>query len=161
MRSRWLKDAAAGRDGTPGLLLLDTFAAIGFAAGIAGRGGGGGAGAVLPWALLAIGMGMARGWFAMLAVRQGAARAGRVKRAQRRRVVAAALFRQAGMPLDSGQLATQAVDAVEALDGFVARFLPHAGPPPSRRSWSWPRRPVPARSRPSSWRRRCRPSSRR
>ncbi|MDR6145805.1 ATP-binding cassette subfamily C protein CydD [Sphingomonas sp. SORGH_AS870] len=125
MRSRWLKDAAAGRDGTPGLLLLDTLAAIGFAAGIAGGVAAvANRGAVLPWALLAIGMGMARGWFAMLAVRQGAARAGLVKRAQRRRVIAAALFRQAGMPMDSGQLATQAVDAVEALDGFVARFLP-------------------------------------
>ena len=125
MRSRWLKDAAAGRDGTPGLLLLDTLAAIGFAAGIAGGVAAvAGRGAVLPWALLAIGMGMARGWFAMLAVRQGAARAGLVKRAQRRRVIAAALYRQAGMPMDSGQLATQAVDAVEALDGFVARFLP-------------------------------------
>ncbi|MFE8583444.1 thiol reductant ABC exporter subunit CydD [Sphingomonas sp. NCPPB 2930] len=125
MRSRWLKDAAAGRDGTPGLLLLDTLAAIGFAAGIAGGVAAvANRGAVLPWALLAISMGMARGWFAMLAVRQGAARAGLVKRAQRRRVVAAALFREAGMPVDSGQLATQAVDAVEALDGFVARFLP-------------------------------------
>lgn len=125
MRSRWLKDAAAGRDGTPGLLLLDTLAAIGFAAGIVGGVAAvAGRGAVLPWALLAIGMGMARGWFAMLAVRQGAARAGLVKRAQRRRVIAAALYRQAGMPMDSGQLATQAVDAVEALDGFVARFLP-------------------------------------
>ncbi|MEJ8630403.1 ABC transporter transmembrane domain-containing protein [Sphingomonas sp. I4] len=65
-----------------------------------------------------------RGSFAMLAARQGAARAGMVKRAQRRRVVAATLHRQAGTPIDSGLLAMQAVDAVEALDGYVARFLP-------------------------------------
>ncbi|MEJ8630404.1 hypothetical protein P0F65_12175 [Sphingomonas sp. I4] len=36
MRNRWLKDVAGGRDGAVGLLLLDTLAAIGFAAGIAG-----------------------------------------------------------------------------------------------------------------------------
>jgi ATP-binding cassette subfamily C protein CydD len=125
MRNRWLKDAAAGRDGAVGLLLLDTLAAIGFAAGIAGAVAAmAGRTAVWPWALTMIGMGVLRGLFAMLAVRQGAARAGTVKRAQRRRVVAATLHRQAGTPIDSGLLATQAVDAVEALDGYVARFMP-------------------------------------
>ncbi|WP_153006820.1 hypothetical protein, partial [Sphingomonas sanguinis] len=35
-RNRWLKDAAGRRDGASGLLLLDTLAATGFAAGLAG-----------------------------------------------------------------------------------------------------------------------------
>ncbi|MDY0958839.1 thiol reductant ABC exporter subunit CydD [Sphingomonas sp. CFBP8993] len=125
MRNRWLKDVAGGRDGAVGLLLLNTLAAIGFAAGIAGAVAAvAGQGAVWPWALLMVGMGALRGSFAMLAARQGAAQAGTVKRAQRRRVVAATLHRRAGTPIDSGLLATQAVDAVEALDGYVARFLP-------------------------------------
>ncbi|MEK9212845.1 thiol reductant ABC exporter subunit CydD [Sphingomonas sp. 2378] len=124
-RHRWLKDAAGRRDGVAGLLLLDTLAAVGFAVGIAG---GVTAvteqGAVLPWALLMVGMGGLRGSFAMLAIRRGAARAGTVKRAQRLRAVTASLRRKPGVPADSGLVATQAVDAVEALDGYVARFLP-------------------------------------
>ncbi|CAM3124352.1 MULTISPECIES: thiol reductant ABC exporter subunit CydD [Sphingomonas] len=124
-RNRWLKDAVGRRDGAAGLLLLDTLAAIGFAAGIAG---GVTAvteqGAVLPWALLMLGMGGLRALFASLASRRGAVEAGAVKRGQRLRAVAAMLHRKAGVPIDSGLLATQAVDAVEALDGYVARFLP-------------------------------------
>ncbi|WP_343526986.1 thiol reductant ABC exporter subunit CydD [Sphingomonas sp.] len=124
-RTRWLKKAAGGRDGAAALLLLDTGAAIGFAAAIAG-----GVTAVaaqtpvLPWVVLAAATGALRGAFATMALRRGAVRAAVVRRAQRGRVVAAALHRNAGEPLDSGLLATQAVDAVEALDGHVARFLP-------------------------------------
>jgi ATP-binding cassette subfamily C protein CydD len=124
-RNRWLKDAVGRRDGAAGLRLLDTLAAIGFAAGIAG---GVTAvteqGAVLPWASLMLGMGGLRALFASLASRRGAVEAGAVKRGQRLRAVAAMLHRKAGVPIDSGLLATQAVDAVEALDGYVARFLP-------------------------------------
>jgi ATP-binding cassette subfamily C protein CydD len=124
-RTRWLKDMAGRGDAAAGLLLLDTLAAIGFAAGIAGGVAAvAGRGMVWPWALLALGMGGMRGLFAMRALRLGAVRAGEVKQAQRRRVVAATLHRRAGVPIDSGSLATQAVDAVEALDGYVARFLP-------------------------------------
>ena len=125
MRNRWLKDAAGGRDRAVDFLLLDTLVAIGFAGGIAGAVAAvAGQGALWPWALLMIGMGALRGLFAMLALRTGAARAGALKRTQRWRVVAASLHRQAGAPIDSGLLATQAVDAVEALDGYVARFMP-------------------------------------
>lgn len=124
-RNRWLKDAAGRRDGAAGLLLLDTLAAIGFAAGVAGGVAAvAGRGAVLPWALLMLGMGALRGVFATLALRRGAVRAGAVKRAQRLRAVAATLRRTPGVPIDSGLLASQAVDAVEAMDGYVARFLP-------------------------------------
>ena len=38
--------------------------------------------------------------------------------------MAATLHRAAGAPIDSGVLAMHAVDAVEALDGYIARFLP-------------------------------------
>lgn len=124
-RTRWLREAAGRRDGVAGLLLLDTLAAIGFAAGVAGGVAAVvGQGAVLPWAMLMLGMGALRGVFATLALRRGAARAGAVKRAQRLRAVAATLRRKPGVPIDSGVLATQAVDAVEALEGHVARFLP-------------------------------------
>ncbi|MDZ7281375.1 thiol reductant ABC exporter subunit CydD [Sphingomonas sanguinis] len=125
LRNRWLKGAAGRRDGVAGLLLLDTLAAIGFAAGIAGGVTAvTGQGAVLPWAALMLGTGALRGVFATLALRRGAVRAGAVKRAQRLRAVAATLRRKPGAPIDSGLLASQAVDAVEALDGYVARFLP-------------------------------------
>ncbi|MBB4611466.1 thiol reductant ABC exporter subunit CydD [Sphingomonas yabuuchiae] len=124
-RNRWLNDAAGRRDGVAGLLLLDTLAAIGFAAGVAGGVTAVmGQGAVWPWAVLMLGMGALRGVFATLALRRGAVRAGAVKRAQRLRAVAATLRRKPGAPIDSGLLASQAVDAVEALDGYVARFLP-------------------------------------
>jgi len=125
MRNRWLKDAAGRRDGVANLLLLDTLAAIGFAAGVAGGVTAvTGQGAVWPWAVLMFGMGALRGVFATLALRRGAVRAGAVRRAQRLRAAAATLRRKPGAPIDSGQLASQAVDAVEALDGYVARFLP-------------------------------------
>ena len=79
-RNRWLKDAVGRRDGAAGLLLLDTLAAIGFAAGIAG---GVTAvteqGAVLPWALLMLGMGGLRALFASLASRRGAVEARRTR----------------------------------------------------------------------------------
>ncbi|APX67360.1 thiol reductant ABC exporter subunit CydD [Sphingomonas sp. gentR] len=124
-RNRWLNDAAGRRGGVAGLLLLDTLAAIGFAAGVAGGVTAVmGQGAVWPWAVLMLGMGALRGVFATLALRWGAVRAGAVKRAQRLRAVAATLRRKPGAPIDSGLLASQAVDAVEALDGYVARFLP-------------------------------------
>ncbi len=123
--NRWLNDAAGRRDGASGLLLLDTLAATGFAAGLAGGVTAvAGQGAVWPWTMLALAMGGFRALFATLALRRGAARAGEVKRAQRRHVVGATLHRAAGAPIDSGLLATQAVDAVEALDGYVACFLP-------------------------------------
>ena len=124
-RTRWLKQAAGPRDGAAGLLLLDTIAAIGFAAAIAGgvaavaQGG-----AVWPWAMLAVGAGLLRGLFAAAAVGIGAARAAAAKQHQRAQVVASALYRTSDLPTDAGLLAAQVVDAVEALDGYIARFLP-------------------------------------
>lgn len=128
-RTRWLKATAAddARTGqATGLLLLDSIAAIGFAGGLAGAvtHAAHGAVATLPWATLAAGSGGARGLFAMLSARAGAAGAERAKLRLRRRVVQAALHRAPGAAATVGTLMTAAVDEVEALDGYVARFLP-------------------------------------
>ncbi|MEZ0495643.1 thiol reductant ABC exporter subunit CydD [Sphingomonas sp. IW22] len=123
----WM-NAIAGRQtgGATALLLLDTLAAIGFAGGIAGAVTAvpSGIAAVLPWAMLAAAAGIARGLCAMLAARAGAAGSARAKLALRARVMAGALHRQPGATLSPGDWTGAATDAVEAMDGFVARFLP-------------------------------------
>ncbi|MEI9928823.1 MAG: thiol reductant ABC exporter subunit CydD [Sphingomonas sp.] len=107
------------------LLLLDAFAAIGFAAGLAMAivAAPRGMGAMLPAALLALGSGLARGLFAMFAARIGAAGARDAKRRLRERIVAALLRAPPG-GRGAGELVNAAVDEVEAIDGHVARFLP-------------------------------------
>lgn len=126
VRSRWLRDAGGGRRGASALLLLDTVAAIGFAAALAGgvTAVPGGLSAMWPWAVLMAGAGAARGGLVLAAMRIGADAAAGVKRERRDRVMRATLDRAAGRPVDSGELASQAIDAVEALDGWVVRFLP-------------------------------------
>lgn len=128
-RGRWLKAIAADGGGagrSTGLLLLDTVAAIGFAGGLSGAvmHVPNGTLAVLPWAVLAAGSGAARGLFAMMSARAGAAGAARAKRRLRQRVVDAALHRAPGGGTTLGGWITAAVDEVEALDGYVSRFLP-------------------------------------
>jgi ATP-binding cassette subfamily C protein CydD len=80
------------------LLLLDTVAAIGFAAGLAGGvvAVADGVDAMLPWASLAGVSAMGRGACAMLAARVGASGAYRAKTRLRRRIVDAALHRAPG-----------------------------------------------------------------
>lgn len=128
-RTRWLAAVAAdgGRATTAtGLLLLDSVAAIGFAGGLAGAivAVPQGMVAVLPWAALAATSGVARGLFAMLSARTGAAEAERAKIGLRRRVVGAALHRDPASAITTGAFMSAVVDEVEALDGYVARFLP-------------------------------------
>ncbi|WP_093398131.1 thiol reductant ABC exporter subunit CydD [Sphingomonas sp. OK281] len=108
------------------LLLLDTVAAIGFAAGLAGGvvAVPNGVAAMLPWALLAGVSAIGRGVCAMLAARVGASGAYRAKTRLRRRIVAAALHRAPGSDATTGTLMSAAVDEVDAIDGYVARFLP-------------------------------------
>ncbi|MEG3175779.1 thiol reductant ABC exporter subunit CydD [Sphingomonas sp. RB3P16] len=108
------------------LLLADTLAGIGFAAGLAGAVVHVPAGlpATLPWVALLVGAGIARGVFAMLAARVGAAGARFTKLALRRALVADLLRRGVGGQATSGTLIATAVDEVEAIDGYVARFLP-------------------------------------
>ncbi|WBO21103.1 thiol reductant ABC exporter subunit CydD [Sphingomonas abietis] len=127
-RTLWLKTAAVGgrTRGTATLLLADTLAAIGFAAGLATAVARIPQGwtACLPWAGLMVAAGGARGVSAMIAVRIGAAGAETTKRAMRGRVIEAALHRAPGSEMTVGALMTAAVDEVDALDGHVARLLP-------------------------------------
>ncbi|MEG3168230.1 thiol reductant ABC exporter subunit CydD [Sphingomonas sp. LB3N6] len=108
------------------LLLLDTVAAIGFAAGLAGGvvAVPQGVDAMLPWALLAGASAVGRGACAMLAARVGASGAYRAKTQLRQRIVDAALHRAPGSDATTGTLMSAAVDEVDAMDGYVSRFLP-------------------------------------
>jgi len=113
------------------LLVADGVFAIAFAAGLAGAlariAAGAPAASTLAWLALALGGAAARGGVALLAARVGARAAGDVKRGLRRRVVAAALARGGGARTredGGGALLSLAVDEVEAVDGYVARFLP-------------------------------------
>jgi len=127
-RTQWLKhvvaDGGRTRDSTC-LLLLDTIAAIGFAAGLAGAVTAvPSVGAMLPCAMLMALSGGGRGLAAMLATRVGAAGAEQAKLRLRRRIVAAALHRAPGAQATTGTLMNAAVNEVDAVDGYVARFLP-------------------------------------
>jgi ATP-binding cassette subfamily C protein CydD len=132
-RGAWLR-RVAGRGGAAGLLLLlDTGMAIVFAAALAAGVSAvpDGAAAVAPWALLAVAAGLGRGLLGLGAVRAGAAAAAVAKRQARGRVIESALHRDPGQPIDSMSVASQAVDGVEALDGWSrALWLPAA-----RRRW--------------------------
>ncbi|KQN28823.1 ATP-binding cassette domain-containing protein [Sphingomonas sp. Leaf38] len=128
-RTHWLKTAT--RDGgrvqiSTGLLLLDSVVAIGFAGGLAGAivAIPAGIAAILPWAILAALAGAARGLFAMLSARSGAAGAEQAKVRVRARVVAGALHRDPATAITTGAFMTAVVDEVETLEGYIARFLP-------------------------------------
>ncbi|WP_083671991.1 thiol reductant ABC exporter subunit CydD [Sphingomonas montana] len=128
-RRRWLTAVTAdgGRATTATqFLVLDSVAAIGFAGGLAGAivAVPQGVAAMLPWAGLAAASGVARGLFAMLSARIGAAGAEGAKTALRRRIVGAALHRDPASAITTGAFMSAVVDEVEALDGYVARFLP-------------------------------------
>ncbi|MCR0985331.1 thiol reductant ABC exporter subunit CydD [Roseomonas populi] len=129
-RQAWLKEAAraGGRwnGSATGLLCLDGVAAIGFAAALAGglASIGQGVGAAWPWLALGVVAATGRGVFGSLSLRAGGEAARRAKAALRRRVVVASLGIPAGERPPVGSLMTSAVDEVEALDGYIARFLP-------------------------------------
>ena len=112
------------------LLIADGLFAIGFAAGLAGalsRIAAGAPASAIAWLALALACAALRGAGALLAARVGARCAGVVKLGLRRRVVAAALGRSGGVRASDdlgGTLLSLAVDEVEAVDGYVARFLP-------------------------------------
>lgn len=128
-RRQWLKTIAQGGrrgDAAAAWLMLDSIAAIGFAGGLAGAivAVPAGAAAVLPWAMLVVLSGGLRGLVVMLAARRGARQAENAKVTLRRRIVASALHRDPGAPTTTGVLMTAVVDEVDALDGYIARFLP-------------------------------------
>ena len=108
------------------LLLGDTLAAIGFAGGLAGAvsalaSDGRGWPAWLGLMMIAA---MARGVLSTLAARIGARAAARAKQGLRATVVTAALDRRLSLAVTAGQLVNAVGREVEAIDGYVARFLP-------------------------------------
>ncbi|NII59478.1 thiol reductant ABC exporter subunit CydD [Sphingomonas aerolata] len=128
-RRQWLKTIAQGGrrgDAAAAWLMLDSVAAIGFAGGLAGAivAVPAGAAAILPWVALVVLSGGLRGLVVMLATRTGARQAEDAKVTLRRRIVASALHRDPGAPTTTGVLMAAVVDEVDALDGYIARFLP-------------------------------------
>ena len=129
--TRFLAAATDGVRGVPvssALLVADAGAAIGFAGGLAGalqalftqRSPAG-------WLAMALLCAVLRGLCALLAARVGARCAEAVRAGMRLRVVAAALDRPAGVRHAddaAASLLSVAVDEVDAIDGYVARFLP-------------------------------------
>jgi len=107
------------------LLLIDTGGAIGFAAGLAGAVATVAAGSsdVAAWIALMLVAGAVRGGASMASLRTGARDAAATKKALRLNVVTALFRPLAGGGL-TGATLTSAVDEVEAVDGYVARFLP-------------------------------------
>jgi ATP-binding cassette subfamily C protein CydD len=129
-RRAWLAELgkASGRRGRiAGLLLtLDSLAAIGFAAGLAygltalpkGLAAAG------PWLALGAASGLMRGSCGLFSVRIGAAAARAAKSRLRDRITRVSFALPQGERPETGALMTAAVDRVETLDGYVARFLP-------------------------------------
>ena len=129
-RRQWLQQAitAGGwRNGAAaGLLTLDAVAAIGFAAALAGglTASPHGIAAIGPWLALGLAAALARGGLAWGGARLGAAASAIVRTALRRRAVVACLGLPPGERPPVGEMMAVAVDAVEEIDFYVARFLP-------------------------------------
>jgi ATP-binding cassette subfamily C protein CydD len=126
-RNAFLKDMAGASGGASvSWLLVETLAAITFAAGLARSvvAVPHGVRAMIPWLALALAGAVVRGLATMAAVRTGAARARKAKMGLRRRITAAAFRHAPGGSATIGVLMNAAVDEVEAIDGYVARFLP-------------------------------------
>jgi ATP-binding cassette subfamily C protein CydD len=124
---RFLKQSTIGATFAPtGFLLLDSMAAILFATGLA-RGVVAvpeGIAGIWPWASLALLGSLLRSVAVTLAARSGATRAGIAKTKLRGRIVTAAFRHSPGSMSTIGVLMNAAVDEVEAIDGYIARFLP-------------------------------------
>ena len=115
----WRNQAASGA------LIVDGVAAIGFAAALAGGVAAYPAGlaAMAPWLALGGAMAALRGGGALAGAKLGAQASATVRSILRRHAIVACLGRS-GMRMPVGEMLTIAVDAVETLDGYVARFLP-------------------------------------
>ncbi len=129
-RRIWLKQSAAAggwrSQVAAGLLALDGVAAIGFAAALASGLAAlpGGVRPALPWLMLGAMAALARGGCAWGGARLGAAASARARSVLRRRMVVACLGLPPGERPPVGAMITLAVDGVETLDGYIARFLP-------------------------------------
>jgi ATP-binding cassette subfamily C protein CydD len=130
---QWLASVAragGGRGRVAGMVLtLDSLGAIGFAAALAWglQAAPGGLPAVLPWLCLGLVGTAARGGCGLAAARIGAEAARGAKARLRDRITRATLALPAGSRPATGALMSAAVDRVETLDGYVARFLPARG----------------------------------
>ena len=109
-----------------GLLLTDTVAAVGFAAGLAGAVSAlvDRPDAALPWLLLALSSVGLRGAAAMAAARCGARASEAARQRLRQRAVAGAMAGGIDGGTTGGGLMHAAVDGVDAFDAYLARFVP-------------------------------------
>ena len=116
----WRNGAAAA------MLVCDGIVAIGFAAALAGGLASlpHGIPAAGPWLAVGLATAFARGLCAWGGARLGAAASAMARTVLRRRIVVACLGLPPGERSSVGDLMTVAVDAVETIDGYVARFLP-------------------------------------
>ena len=126
--SPWLHRLAVRSRGAEAWLLTDSVAAIGFAAGVAGAvSHADNLAATAPWLALALAAGLARGGIALGTAGHAAQAGRRTTAGARRRVVAAAFGLSPGTGPGAAELVGSAVDDVDALDGYAARFLPARG----------------------------------
>ncbi len=109
-----------------GLLMLDSVASVGFAAGLAYGLAAlpQGMAAAMPWLALGALSGFARGACGLLSVRLGAAAAVAAKARLRDHIIRVSFALPLGARPETGALMTAAIDRVETLDGYIARFLP-------------------------------------
>ena len=130
---RYLSVVLAGVPGaaaSASLLVTDALLAVAFAGGLAGALSAIASGAsvhVLPWLALTVAAALARGLGSAICARLGAGAASAAKLRVRRRIVSAALDAPTAVLPGrdtSGALLSLAVDEIEALDSYVARFLP-------------------------------------
>jgi ATP-binding cassette, subfamily C, bacterial CydD len=132
-RRSWLDAVASAggwhRHAASAAVVLDSVGAVGFAAalgfGLAALPGG--LVAVAPWLAIGLLSAMARGGCALLAARLGADAARAAKFRLRDRITRTSLGMPVGTRPATGALMTAAIDRVETLDGYVARFLPARG----------------------------------
>jgi ATP-binding cassette subfamily C protein CydD len=123
--TRLLADLAPRRGRAEALLLLDTVAAIGFAGGLAGAiTHANRVATLLPWLCIAGAAAIARGGLIAALADAGAAAGRQMTMTARQRVVSATFTMMPGGRRTSADIVTAAVDEVDALDGYAARFLP-------------------------------------
>lgn len=129
-RRAWLTDIGRSGGGISRLagmmLTLDSMAAVGFAAALAYglTALSGGFAAAWPWLLLGLASATARGLCGLASVRLGAEAARRAKSILRDRMTRHSFALPLGQRPATGALMTAAIDRVETLDGYIARFQP-------------------------------------
>ena len=108
------------------MLTLESMAAVGFAAALAYglTALQQGLSAAAPWLALGVVSAVARGGCGFVSARAGAEAARRAKSTLRDRMTRHSLALPLAQRVETGALMTAAIDRVEVLDGYIARFLP-------------------------------------